>query len=537
MKKPASPSKRRRNVRLGPALPSTTSDTHCQATSIQYFASLVRRSLKEGRASQSETERVLCTLVERFMGAVDLYYRDGIRLIEKGQVAQDAEPCITDQGMLDPQKIALAPYERKQMIDNIGEEWNSLMAMIATASLFDQNDKAFTQLQVLIKEAKEDLNMERIKQNLGLSPDMPDSDPKFIVLPHFGRDFELVSFTYAPTIFIMGVPVNKLYLPWDWSMIWHEVAGIYAQSECRLREREGDKGVIYAVAVALESYLVDADFRSQLRSDYMPDIDTRMPHDQEIDHTLVLNWAKELTEDAIATLCLGAGMATALEAILNATYAQPMVEGIAEVNGVDQHPPRALRIAVSRSLARYLPGAPRADASSDQGVTAAVDRIAALLFEHCASLTNHAWSAEEQAKLDQVLDPSRTPPISAEALATLDPRVKLVATASAVYRQRLTCDEARRAFFSPVPGLRPVEPSADRFGVAEPKCVKDLLDVSFSQHDYGKGGKQACGTAIATNDCYQNPGSPEWVVPVLCTDVVCRSHGKRVAGNTTITHK
>jgi hypothetical protein len=45
------------------------------------------------------------------------------------------------------------------------------------------------------------------------------------VLPQFGRQFSLVSFKYAPGVAILGIPVFNLYTPWEWGVIWHEMAG------------------------------------------------------------------------------------------------------------------------------------------------------------------------------------------------------------------------------------------------------------------------------------------------------------------------
>lgn len=490
---------------------STTNDTDWQLDSVLLFADRVRMSLNPGRSTQTPTEKALCLLVERFMGAVNCYYRDGVNQFEGKPPTSNGALSFTGQGWLDA--FAKASYERNQMIAIISEEWNSLMTMIATAHLFDgMQDSTFAALCKLIDEAKGDLNLDKIKENFGLDK---GDELEFIVLPHFGRNFELVSFTYAPTIFLLGVPVNKLYVTWDWSVIWHEMAGVYAESERRLRLRErnnGTGGVIYEVAQQLEELLGKPIFRNELCTAHVPELDQIMPQGQ-LDKELVLSWAKEFVEDAFAVLCLGEGMLTALKPILEAAYAtnptaqppathandtkpvdgepvakhadppeQAINSGTAIVGGTDPHPPHKLRIAVARSLALQVSGA--------QPMSDPADVIAKLLLDcKVVSLTCHQWSKEEQSELNQVI--SRAP-VSVDTLKALPPRVKLVATANAVYKQQLICEDARSVFCGTNP-TRPSFSSTGDFGLPPtPSTTGQWLTHTFSRRDYGMASPVSC---------------------------------------------
>ncbi len=70
----------------------------------------------------------------------------------------------------------------------------------------------------MITIALHDINWTKVHQSEQL---------KFVVLPYFGRRFELISFSYALTIFVLGIPATEVHCPWNWSFIWHEMAGIY----------------------------------------------------------------------------------------------------------------------------------------------------------------------------------------------------------------------------------------------------------------------------------------------------------------------
>lgn len=65
----------------------------------------------------------------------------------------------------------------------------------------------------------------------------------FITVPYFSRRFELLRFFYAPYVAVSGVPIYDLRSPWDWHVVWHEMAGhlVQVMTSHRVIARLADK--------------------------------------------------------------------------------------------------------------------------------------------------------------------------------------------------------------------------------------------------------------------------------------------------------
>jgi hypothetical protein len=101
-------------------------------------------------------------------------------------------------------------FHLHNVIEKLAEEWMLLVPIIQVAAV--RPDTPLALLARVVEGASEALNL--------------DLDSQIAVVPHVGRHFELVRFHYAPYVALIGVPFFDLQTPWEWSVIWHELAGI-----------------------------------------------------------------------------------------------------------------------------------------------------------------------------------------------------------------------------------------------------------------------------------------------------------------------
>lgn len=473
----------------------TIYDGDWQHDSIMLFADQVCKWLREDDNAQSPTEATLCRLIRDFIGAMELYYNTGLNLLEE-RPPDSPRPLFDGKGLLngaDP-----LAYERRRMIQIIGAEWDDLMSMVATARFLDEQAPVLDALHLLIAQARSDLNMATIKANLSREPD--STDLSFMMLPHFGRDFELVSFKYAPGIFVLGVPVTSLYCPWNWTVIWHEVAAIYIQSERKLREARGAQaGVVAAVYNALAT-LDDRAGRRNLRAGYSDWLARNQLMDRRnrlrLDEQVRWGWAEELVEDAIGVICLGEAMADVLDRVLRDVYAprktqQPATNGTVSLNRADRrHPPPELRIAVARSLAYLLSGRPAPTPGSY------ADTIAGTILPHAGRMVARPWSAAEEQLYRTNIIPIekgewRDEPDKADFSMpdVKDPahlRVRYALAASAVHRGLLDGNSARQIFFPEMSQRAPAsKPDLKSLGL-DRVSRDEILEQTFSERDQAR---------------------------------------------------
>lgn len=152
-----------------------------------------------------------------------------------------------------------------------------------------------------------------------------------LVLFNLYQTLGLRSFTYTKEFRTLDVPVTVLYTPWEWSVIWHEIAGIKVK-EIKKRIPDFIKDALTAVHT-----------RVQNKSDWTED------------------YLEEIFEDACSVLVFGEKFIPIFEKILNRTYAEPL-------SGDTRHPSVSTRI----NMAKLLLGQIVEEATQDQKEAASV---------------------------------------------------------------------------------------------------------------------------------------------------------------------
>ncbi|HYF64869.1 MAG TPA: hypothetical protein VD886_18740, partial [Herpetosiphonaceae bacterium] len=260
------------------------SDWHIH--SLLTFARQTRDSLPD----RTPSDLALRTLVDDFIIVADFYYCKGIALLER-------------QG-------GHSSYDRQQVLVQVSDEWTNVLALIAHSRMLPENNDAVVALTYLVQKVCDDLHL----------------DKQVIVLPQIGRRFSLITFNYAPDVAVLGIPLTSLYCPWEWSIVWHEVASLYLKSAA-------GKNIVDSVK----------DIMALLPADIWPKgIWPDVP-----DETVFEGWAQELVEDSVSVLCLGAEFVGSLDTFLAPFYAD-------ELRSDPKHPPRRLRAEVARALHMHI---------------------------------------------------------------------------------------------------------------------------------------------------------------------------------------
>lgn len=366
-----------------------------QLNSLMSFASVSTEMLRVHRPEEAET---IHALADQFGEAARAFYRRGVEIIE----------ALGASG----QRPASEPYMRRQLIERIGEEWTRVTSLLSAFQLVPEGDEAVEAVRKVIFAAWSNLQMGR---------------HKVVVLPHFGRHFELVRFRYAPGVTVMGMPMVSLYAPWDWTIIWHEVAGILVQT----------KAVAQWID-ELDAYMREEGIWQDWLEQHAPKLDY-LPRDEQDPSIPVADsrhgWLQEFLEDAVGVLCLGDGMISGLRDILDEYYAQDEQQGLmaalirpgqqdkrAVVEGEEmpdvplqapdedevsptvaplaadvRHPLPYLRIQLALGLAEQM-GLEVEEAVEDEGA----NRLAGVIFQGQDKLVRQAFTTDDATWVEHV---------------------------------------------------------------------------------------------------------------------------------------
>lgn len=232
-------------------------------------------------------------------------------------------------------------YAIQQAIDKLSEEWMRLAPTVQVAAFDEQSP--FRLLSYMVAGAYRSLMLEQKCQ--------------ITVIPHFGRHFNLVKFRYAPDVSLMSMPVFALQTPWEWSVIWHELAGlVIVQSD---------------VAAWIDAFVAAEKGRWSIwtawtKLDQAPPqvaVAAAVPVAAIVAEPLAVidrrGWIEELVEDACSILTLG----PVAYVVIHDVLAQRALNMDARKDG--RHPPPNLRLEVAWQLLTLMAAAQGGALSAD----------------------------------------------------------------------------------------------------------------------------------------------------------------------------
>ncbi|MBX7237403.1 MAG: hypothetical protein K1X65_23695 [Caldilineales bacterium] len=162
-----------------------------------------------------------------------------------------------------------------------------------------------------------------------------------ITIPYYGTRFELLRFDYAPYVFVTGVPLQDLETPWQWHVVWHEMAGQIVLD--LVKRKEIDKIVKAATdlgqwdewRVMVESAVNSRPSAAEPMTISFADVDRS-------------GWMQELVEDAYGVLSLGPSMLLAMKQVFARYY-------LGDIALFDtRHPPVKLRLDMAAALLQIM---------------------------------------------------------------------------------------------------------------------------------------------------------------------------------------
>lgn len=169
-----------------------------------------------------------------------------------------------------------------------------------------------------------------LERSRGLEQLAPPPDLHVITIPYFGRSFELVSFSYAPSVLVTGIPLYNLETPWDWQVVWHEMAGHIVRG---LEESGDGASPVNRIARDIAPQIAEAQWEEWQR---------RFALEKPVEDRS--GWVSELLEDAYSVLCLGPAMYATLRRVLRQHYSDLLASSDA------RHPPAQLRFDAAGAL-------------------------------------------------------------------------------------------------------------------------------------------------------------------------------------------
>ena len=274
----------------------------------EHLISLLRHAERIGEQLQDshETQATIKFLVTAYARMVQGFY-DAYKATLKSE---------------DPKDYTVPGNVRASLhraIEKLSDEWVRI-AQILPAAMMAQDQIAM--LTPVVHAAKQDVGL---------------AYERVAVVPQFGLHFELVSFKYAPNVVILGIPVFNLDTPWEWSVIWHEVAGHKVR---------------------------------QLKDEDTATFENMRPKDENGRplEKWSADWMEELFEDSCSAHAFGAPFIPVFERILNRYPPE----------GDGRHPPSAIRLSMAKRVAG-VSAEPLPDPADQQALERAFENIRAAL--------------------------------------------------------------------------------------------------------------------------------------------------------------
>ena len=251
---------------------------------------IVWTSEDASRASYAPSEIIVRKILDHYLLLALLYYRqlrDDLRTEFSAERMSEREVKIYMQNGL----------ERLVM------EWYRVYAVILAIRANQSTGKAsdiIQEMHPVLQTAREDVY---------LSPD-------FLTILHFGQDFSMRFFNYMENVAALNMPLATFESPWEWTILWHELAGEKVRS---MKNRD--------------PYFFDAMFY-----EIMSQLDEGQSEEaQSLGWSA--DWLEELFEDSFSVVNFPIHFLYVLKNLL---------ERHADLGGEDsRHPPQAIRLAAA----------------------------------------------------------------------------------------------------------------------------------------------------------------------------------------------
>lgn len=105
------------------------------------------------------------------------------------------------------------PRLMQNAIDRLKNEWQRINTIVSTGQVLNQDEKLIKSLKSVVAVAAHSVGIEA---------------EQIIIVP--GNTFALSFFTYLENFAVLTIPIYSMQSFWEWSIIWHELAGYKVRS-------------------------------------------------------------------------------------------------------------------------------------------------------------------------------------------------------------------------------------------------------------------------------------------------------------------
>jgi hypothetical protein len=256
------------------------------------------------------------------------------------------------------------PKLMQDAIDKLRNEWQRINTIVSNGQVLNQDEKLIRSLKSVVAVAAHSVGIEA---------------ERIVIVP--GNVFALSFFTYLENFAVLTIPIYSVQASWEWSIIWHELAGYKARSLEKIttidtiRKKLDDfynyykivdeaKKVLMITNAApnvpfSQGYLIKLfsgenkdlilndlggfEFQFEQMMAKLPSKDRISKYEELKAQGWCVDWFKELFEDAWSVLAIGEPFLDIFEDILNRN-----------ANRDERHPPVDVRLNVAKELIKLL---------------------------------------------------------------------------------------------------------------------------------------------------------------------------------------
>jgi len=240
-----------------------------------------------------------------------------------------------------PRKPMEIWQRRHSVLDKLTREWHRIYNLVSAielgTSFLDEFNK-YVELAV---------------KDIGLT----DAEDNFLLIPTFGEFFSLTSVRYSTSkITILRLPISVIKSPWEYSVVWHEMAGlkvrkigkqikefleVYAKENNISLPNAQEAPGIELIGQLFERLVkgddLDDDFKAQIKNLLLLEGSDSFPDD-----IWPQDWFEQLYEDACSVFAFGETFIPVLEKILG--------RQAHKLSSDKKHPDLDTRLRVARRL-------------------------------------------------------------------------------------------------------------------------------------------------------------------------------------------
>ncbi len=178
---------------------------------LESFTQYIRNTFEKkfGDTKENRVDQAVQNLLRAYLELARRYYDQFKESLKQAYLSSNDQEAVIDGAWV---SAADVPILMQQAIGRLIDEWDRVYSIIMAGQLIELEG---------IREIVE-LLTPVVKEAIG---DIGFGAEHFAVIPQFGSYYKMEFFEYADDFMALSLPLTALKSPWEWSIIWHEIAG------------------------------------------------------------------------------------------------------------------------------------------------------------------------------------------------------------------------------------------------------------------------------------------------------------------------